>query len=77
MPHDSRWPAWIAVALGLLVILLVLRVATPRVRLTSAEQLGLSTPAQPSQTDHPPTAPRSADDEAESFDGSSPFADLP
>jgi hypothetical protein len=76
MPHDSRWPAWIAAALGLLVILLVVRVATPRVRLTSAEQLGLSQPAQPSQT-HPLATPQSGDDEAESFDGFSHFSDLP
>jgi hypothetical protein len=62
MPHDTRWPAWTAVALGLLVLLLVLHVATPRVRLTSAEHLGLSTPTQPA------THPRSGDDEAESLD---------
>jgi hypothetical protein len=40
MKQDSRSSAWIAVVLGLLVLLLVLHVATPRVRLTSGEHLG-------------------------------------
>lgn len=77
MPHDSRWPAWLVVILGLLVVFLALHVATPRVRLSSGEHLRHPTAAPHRLAKDPRATSQTTIGEEESLDGFPSFSEPP
>lgn len=77
MSHNSRWSVWAVVMLALLVVLLALRVATPRVRLTSGENLGHTSAREARKIAQDASLLQYGDGEEESFGNLPLFSEPP